>query len=109
MITQNMKDVGIHCKGRGFNCYNCKDKSECVDYIECEEIKVPVMDKNRIKTLIKAYFNDGVPVIDIVFNNDYLLKINHIATLEFNENSFKVRGQGHTIEIEYKYIKEIAI
>lgn len=39
MVTQEMKDKGIHCKGQGFNCYNCKDKNECVEYVECEPLK----------------------------------------------------------------------
>ena len=34
-----MKDKGIHCRGQGFNCYNCKDKSKCVEYEECPELK----------------------------------------------------------------------
>lgn len=39
MVTQELKDKGIHCRGQGFNCYNCKDKTTCVDYVECEPIK----------------------------------------------------------------------
>jgi hypothetical protein len=34
MVTQEMKDKGISCKGSGFNCPTCKDKAACVDYIE---------------------------------------------------------------------------
>lgn len=34
MITQEMKKKGIHCKGQGFNCPNCKYKNECVDFVE---------------------------------------------------------------------------
>lgn len=37
MITQEMKDKGIMCKGKGFNCYVCKYKDGCVDYVEPSE------------------------------------------------------------------------
>jgi hypothetical protein len=40
MITQELKDRGTSCRGQGFNCHNCKDKNECLDYIECPEIKL---------------------------------------------------------------------
>ncbi|ACA57390.1 MULTISPECIES: hypothetical protein [Clostridium] len=36
MITKGLKDKGLICKGKGFNCPNCKDKNECIDYVECE-------------------------------------------------------------------------
>ncbi len=26
MITKGLKDKGLICKGKGFNCPNCKDK-----------------------------------------------------------------------------------
>lgn len=39
MVTQELKDKEIHCRGQGFNCYNCKDKNTCVEYVECEPIK----------------------------------------------------------------------
>jgi hypothetical protein len=32
MITQEMKDKGISCKGRGLNCCGCKSRFSCVDY-----------------------------------------------------------------------------
>jgi hypothetical protein len=36
MITKELKEKGLKCKGKGFNCPNCKYKNECVDFIECE-------------------------------------------------------------------------
>lgn len=36
MVTKEMKAKGIICKGKGLNCPNCKDKNECVDYVEGE-------------------------------------------------------------------------
>jgi hypothetical protein len=38
MTTQEMYDNGLRCKGRGFNCPGCKDKSGCVEYVN-EDIK----------------------------------------------------------------------
>ena len=38
MITQEMKDKGVSCKGRGLNFYDCKDKLKCVEYEECPPI-----------------------------------------------------------------------
>lgn len=37
MITQELKDRGVMCKGKGLNCQKCKDKNECV---ECRIIKI---------------------------------------------------------------------
>lgn len=34
MTTQEMKDKGTTCRGRGFNCPNCKEKYSCVEYEE---------------------------------------------------------------------------
>lgn len=34
VVTEELKDRGISCKGRGFNCHNCKDSNRCVDYEE---------------------------------------------------------------------------
>lgn len=35
MITKETQGI-IFCKGRGCNCYNCKDAKECVDYVEMD-------------------------------------------------------------------------
>ena len=32
MTTQVMYDHGLRCKGKGFNCENCRDKNECIEY-----------------------------------------------------------------------------
>lgn len=31
MITQEMKDNGLSCRGKGFGCAGCRDKHDCVD------------------------------------------------------------------------------
>jgi hypothetical protein len=36
LITQEEKDRGLICKGKGLHCPNCKDKAECIDYVDCE-------------------------------------------------------------------------
>ena len=32
MTTQAMYDHGLRCKSKGFNCENCRDKNECIEY-----------------------------------------------------------------------------
>lgn len=39
MITEELKQQQIICKGKGLFCNNCKDKKECVDFIELKEKK----------------------------------------------------------------------
>lgn len=36
MTTQSMYDKGLRCRGRGFNCLGCKNKNECIEYINTE-------------------------------------------------------------------------
>lgn len=33
MITKELKDQGISCRGQGFSCPNCKDKDTCIDFV----------------------------------------------------------------------------
>jgi hypothetical protein len=33
MITQEMKNKGLSCKGKGLNCPTCLSKSICVEYV----------------------------------------------------------------------------
>lgn len=63
MITQEMKDKGTHCRGKGFNCYNCKDKSECVEYEECSEIKLDESYENC------KYCSGDVDMRDYILSN----------------------------------------
>lgn len=32
MITKEIKEKGILCKGKGFNCDGCNDKNTCIEY-----------------------------------------------------------------------------
>ena len=35
MTTQAMKDEGLHCRGQGLHCPNCKEK-DCVERVQVE-------------------------------------------------------------------------
>jgi hypothetical protein len=37
MTTQAMYNEGLRCKGRGFNCKDCKSKDACVEYVVPKE------------------------------------------------------------------------
>lgn len=62
MTTQAMYDDGLRCKGKGFNCPECKDKNQCVEYINIEVKEKPplgveskyVWDMQRINDLKEA-------------------------------------------------------
>jgi len=59
MTTQEMFDEGIHCRGRGFNCCGCKERDECVEYINMDVKEKPpigimpkyIWDTQRISNL----------------------------------------------------------
>ena len=51
-MNKDLKDTGLHCRGRGFNCHNCKDAKLCSEYIECKPIKF------ETEVNIKYYFSD---------------------------------------------------
>ena len=53
MITQEMKDKGIRCRGKGFNCPNCKDRKECVD-----------AEYNRLDNLISSFEDTVIKIND---------------------------------------------
>ena len=53
MVTQELKDKGIHCRGQGFNCCSCKDAKKCVEYVECENPFKNSKKDNMIKTYRK--------------------------------------------------------
>ena len=71
MITEKMKDKGFECKGQGFNCYRCKDKNECIDYVEVET------KENKVNNNLFIKIKD-VKIFDIGELNDKTLKINVI-------------------------------
>lgn len=58
MITKVIKSKGISCKGRGFNCNDCKDKLNCIEYEDCPPIsKMNIVDILDYKIYGKDVFN----------------------------------------------------
>jgi hypothetical protein len=52
MDKQELKDTGLHCRGRGFNCHGCDRAKFCSEYVECK----PLKHKNESE--VKFYFSD---------------------------------------------------
>lgn len=73
MTTQAMYDNGLRCKGKGFNCSGCKNKDDCVEYINTNvKVKPPlgiapkyvweVERMNDLKSAIDKYIQAGLEV-----------------------------------------------
>jgi len=62
MVTQEMKNSGIHCKGQGFNCPNCLNKLTCVEFVNVDvKLKTPlgiepkfIVDERRKSDIVGA-------------------------------------------------------
>jgi hypothetical protein len=89
MTTQEMYNSGLRCKGRSFNCPGCKDKDECVEYVN-ENVKpkpplgiMPrhIWNMKRIENLndaINRYYEFGlkIPIEWIEEYNDLIVEYN---------------------------------
>jgi 5'(3')-deoxyribonucleotidase len=77
MVTQELKDKGIHCRGQGFNCYNCKDKNDCIEYVECEPIKFKQLNPTEkfIKELLELCKKHNKYVVGSGIADDMSMRI----------------------------------
>lgn len=70
MISKEMYDNGLRCKGKGFNCPTCKDIINCVEYekptkliniknkryrIEEDPIDASIIVTNEKRSFFRAY------------------------------------------------------
>ena len=122
MITQELKDIGCSCKGKGFNCHNCKDKKECLDYIDSPKVSnvlnLLITNTNNNINIIKInvethnpedwYYTYHYPLT--FYSNlpkDEIEKIlNSINTKEFKYQDYNITNMGLT-EINTDYLEEI--
>ena len=98
MITQEMKDKGIRCRGKGFNCPNCKDRKECVD-----------AEYNPLDDLISAFedtvikINDKIKELLVKMENDP--KLIYYCFLHDNVKSKRLKKKYK--KMVYKRIEEL--
>lgn len=56
MVTEEMKNNGIHCRGQGFNCSGCKDNMSCVESTyKLHTLKILPEYFNDIKIGVKTF------------------------------------------------------
>lgn len=60
MITQELRDKGISCKGRGFNCSTCKGKNECIDYEDVNKKEYTIQEVFEFREGIAFHDEKGV-------------------------------------------------
>lgn len=117
MITQEMKDMGISCKGKGFNCHGCKYKNECVDYILCPDFENTLnLSLNNIK-IIKIniethnpddwYYTYHYPLMfySNLFKDEIEGILNSININDFKYQDYNITNMGLT-EINTDYLEE---
>lgn len=84
MVTEEMKNNGIHCKGKGFNCSGCKYKMSCVESTY----------KLHTLKILPEYFNDvkiGVKTFELR-RNDRDFNLNDTLLLqEFDGKNYTGR------------------
>ena len=95
MTTQEMKDKGIHCRGQGLNCYNCKYKNNCVEFVECPELK---QERTIICPAIYKHFKDKFYATMFISKPKDLPiygQENYIRAYHTEENRQKRKGHGN--------------
>jgi hypothetical protein len=83
VVTQEMKDRGISCKGKGFNCHNCKDKNGCVDYVNKDVKPKPPLGLISKNIWLKLRFIAVTEAINTHYEAKLVIPIEWIE--EYNE------------------------
>jgi hypothetical protein len=97
MITEEMKKNGIHCRGQGFNCYNCKDKNKCLEY-EYNEKMESLVDKNKKHEIDDFFKRKGIIKI-----SNSLINSNPISLLETLKDILVIKAENNFIKDEITY------
>lgn len=108
MITQEMKDKGIRCKGKGFNCPNCKDRKECVDaeYNPLDDLISSFEDaviqmNDKIDRLVKSFD----PTLELLVKMENDPKLIYYCFLHDNVKSKRLKKKYK--KMVYKRIEEL--
>jgi hypothetical protein len=102
MVTQELKDKGIHCRGQGFNCCSCKDTKDCVEYVECEN---PFKNSKKEGKSMKKYRKKPV---EIEAEQFIIWDYNKVPVfVEYFGQRFIIRGEGYQRYIEIPTLEGI--
>jgi hypothetical protein len=91
MVTQELKDKGIHCRGQGLNCFGCKHKNNCVEYVDCPELK-------QVRTI-------KCPAIYKHFKNKYYATMGITKTID-KEKFYELLDKPNIIYFEASHTEE---
>lgn len=121
MITQELKDSGYSCRGKGFNCYGCKDKNRCVDYIPNPNfentLNLSLNNTNNSIKIIKIniethnpedwYYTYHYPLMlySNLSNDEIENILNSININDFKYQDYNITNMGLT-EINIDYLEE---